>query len=151
MAALTADKATAIEKAKFNKRIFIGLIILIAAALITFGVIKLIKFIRQKNILSGEQNNSIQKTISPGSSGSSKSSSSTPAKTDFPLDIGSSGDHVLGLQRALNKLYNAGLAEDGQLGPLTQSAVVKNLGSGNFPVSENAYIALLKRAVPSGS
>ena len=64
------------------------------------------------------------------SSGPSKSSNNATTWTNdiFPIGRGSSGDNVKYVQMALNKIYNAGLAEDGKFGAATEAAVLQHLG-----------------------
>ena len=52
---------------------------------------------------------------------------SAPGMSPYPgflIRIGERGDYVRQIQRCLNRVNNAGLAEDGIFGPLTQAAVI---------------------------
>ncbi|PLX08119.1 MAG: hypothetical protein C0596_07410 [Marinilabiliales bacterium] len=64
-----------------------------------------------------EQNAVIQPPLSP---------SVTPEdKYKFPLKLGSSGKTVKSMQNALNRRFNANIAEDGYFGTATEAALVK--------------------------
>lgn len=76
---------------------------------------------RPKTANESQQSAVVQAPISP----SSPSSISTNDQYTFPLKLGSKGTTVKALQNALNRKYNAHLAEDGYFGPATESALVK--------------------------
>lgn len=44
----------------------------------------------------------------------------------FPLKKGCKGKYILTIQKALNKIYNSNLKEDGYFGPKTESALIEN-------------------------
>ena len=72
-----------------------------------------------------------------------------PVGDEFPLQKGSKGNHVLYLQRALNKMMPKGytpLVEDGDLGEKTYTAVITWMGTKYFPVTMASWMEIMKRA-----
>lgn len=59
----------------------------------------------------------------------------------YPLKKGDTGTVITTLQHALNKVYNAGLSEDGIFGPKTEAACLQYLGSAQ--VTADKALALL--------
>ena len=63
------------------------------------------------------------------------------ASAVYPLKKGDTGAIITTLQHALNKVFNAGLSEDGIFGPKTEAACLQYLGSAQ--VTADKALALL--------
>jgi peptidoglycan hydrolase-like protein with peptidoglycan-binding domain len=63
---------------------------------------------------------------------------------DFPLQENDKGELVLKLQQSLNKLYDAGLVEDGYFGPKTKEACLEFLFVDT--ISSDMYAETLQKA-----
>lgn len=115
-----------------NKNLLIGAGVLIAG----IAGYLVLKKRKQNQGLNQPQNLS---PVNQSTNGQSKQvqSYSPPAKSEFPLQIGSRGDNVKKLQAFLNQKINAGLNVDGVFGSKTAEAVKKTIGSSQ--VSESMF------------
>ena len=87
----------------------------------------------QLEILKGDDTSSNE-----SSNDNSKGSPYRPKlKISFPLKIGSRGDIVKALQKALNKKFTSGLEVDGIFGRKTKAALVK--AGYSYPLRKSIY------------
>ena len=102
-----------------KKKGIIGLIIVIVAGVVIWQL----DWIKQKlTKLKGGSD------LSEGESEQSENSGSIDYKDcgdKLPLKLGCKGKGVLTVQKALNKIHNAGLTADGLFGPSTEKACVR--------------------------
>lgn len=141
MAAETPTKTAALAKGKRMKTIFILLISLLIAALLTWGGLKLFKKWKQSRILKDEKNSA---------SGSGSSSISAP-----PAGTGSGGletvENVKAIQSAINKAHpEAALQVDGIMGPITMAAIKKYYGADAYPLTQASMTKIISGVSPIG-
>ena len=81
------------------------------------------------------------------SGGNTSAAPSSQPSTGFPLQVGSSGDNVVGLQKLLNSVgVSPQLTTDGAFGNLTKAAVISKMGWTNGVVQKADYDALVAQS-----
>lgn len=78
----------------------------------------------------------------------SGSTATVPAANDkFPLKVGSNGENVKYLQRAINRIAPpANLVVDGDFGNKTYTAIILYIGTSYYPVSQAQWTYILNKS-----
>lgn len=133
-----------------NKNSDLILIIVIAVLALTFIGILIYNHFKNKD----EKTTDIELPPPNGNT----NTTTTTANDNFPLTVGSKGANVKYLQQAMNKIItNSALkvTEDGIFGQKTYNSLVAGVGTTTYwettkiptyPVSQNAFNSILKRA-----
>jgi hypothetical protein len=111
-----------------RKQVIIGVLV-IAVAVIIFIIVR--KKMKEKKEL--DESSDTNTTVDPANIGASTYQNASV----FPLKRGSKGIQVRQLQTYLLKEYGFKGAIDGDFGPITEAAVIKNLNRNN--VSEDIF------------
>lgn len=128
------------------------LIIIIALLLITlFGIIFWRKYrvkLAEKKIQEKSPN---LKTTDTGGGAPPKDNNIVEGNDDYPLMKGSEGNRVKFLQEATNIVSkssggNVVLETDGRFGTKTYNAILLTFGTSFYPVTQEKYIEILKKA-----
>lgn len=130
---------------KMNKKTIVILAIAASVIIIFFIFRRRKRKIEEQARLRAMQDSSDSSVTSPEDGTIVEPPSTSPTEGEFPLREGvMNSDYVKKLQESLNKLYDAGLAEDGDFGPLTKTAVEEYLFVSQ--VDLDMYTQLLQRA-----
>lgn len=130
------------DKKKSNKTLII-LVIIIGVLLAALIGIKVWNKYKEKKALQETD----KQNLSEGT-GQQQTQNQTAVVEDFPLEIGSSGDRVKALQRAINKIAPVWkLKEDGNFGKGTYDALITGVGTKYYPVTLANYTEILKKSL----
>jgi len=121
-----------------NKNVIIAIVVILVIALVLYAYNASGKSSYKRT------DTTTNKDTSPTGSGEVVTAPTTSPVNNFPLKEGMKSEHVLILQKGLNKVYSSDLAEDSHFGELTGDAAYYALG--DRVVSFEKYSNLLKES-----
>ncbi len=120
---------------KYKKHIIIGAVVLIL-------LVSIIYYLYASNKGKDIPQEVKQPGITPPSSTAPKADIGNDS---FPLKVGSKGENVRYLQSALKKL-GANIIVDSDFGQQTYSAILLTINATSYPVTQEIFTAILKKA-----